>query len=73
MKIKQNNLTGDAIIEFSENEIKIINTNKHLKITKEGLKHFGNVLVKIVADFQHNFDSKTQQLLTEETTKVEGY
>lgn len=73
MRIKQNNLTGDAIIEFSDSEIKIINTNKNLKLTKEGLKHFGNVLVKIVVDFQNNFDSETKKLMTTDTTKVEGH
>jgi hypothetical protein len=73
MKIIQNNLTGNAIIEFSDNEIKTINKNKQLKLTKESLKHLGNVLVKIVVDFQNNFDEKTKALITEDTTKVEGY
>ena len=46
---------GSAEIIFNDQEKKIVNEKGSLKITPEGLRHFGNQLVKIVADFQINF------------------
>lgn len=61
MEIRQYN-DGSAEIVFSDDEKKIIEKNSSIKLTQEGLRHFGNNLVKIVVDFQTKFDDKTKQI-----------
>ena len=39
---------GSCDICFTEEEIKIITENKKLHLSDEGLRHFGNILMKIV-------------------------
>ena len=41
---------GSCNIEFSEEELKIIAKHKKIFIPAEGLRHFGNALVKMVAE-----------------------
>ena len=61
---------GGAEIIFSNEEIKIIaNTNK-LTLNDEALRHFGNNLVKIVSEWNLNFNTKTQNLITEENQEI---
>ena len=64
MQIKQYK-DGSAKIVFSEEEKKIILDKGCLTFTAEGLRHFGNNLVKIVSEFQLYFDEKTKQMYTE--------
>ena len=66
MEIKQYEKDGSAEIIFTEQEKNIINERGHLKLTPEGLRHFGNNLVKIVADFQINFNQEVRNLETKE-------
>tara|TARA_R100000329_G_scaffold119587_1_gene98573 strand:- start:363 stop:581 length:219 start_codon:yes stop_codon:yes gene_type:complete len=66
MQIKQYEKDGSAEIIFTEQEKKIINERGLLKLTPEGLRHFGNNLVKIVADFQINFKQEVRNLETKE-------
>lgn len=63
---------GSCDIEFSENEIKIINEKQKLHLSDENLKHFGNTLVKIVMDWQLKFKEKTHSKYTTQNTNIEG-
>jgi hypothetical protein len=71
MKFKQYE-NGSCDIEFSAEEIKIINEKKILHLTDENLKHFGNHLVKIVMDWQIKFDPKIANLTTFFDTEIKG-
>ena len=62
---------GSAEIIFNDQEKKIVNEKGSLKITPEGLRHFGNQLVKIVADFQINFKKDVRNMQTHEGQDIE--
>ena len=71
MKFKQYE-DGSCDIEFSWKErLKIFRKGK-IHLTDEHLRHFGNYLVKIVADWQLKFSKKTQNLMTTEDTKIKS-
>jgi len=55
---------GSCDIEFSKEEINIINKNKKLHLSDENLKHFGNNLIKIVMEWQLKFNQKIQNIKT---------
>jgi hypothetical protein len=55
---------GSCDIEFSQNEIKILNEKGKLHFSDENLKHFGNNLVKMVMDWNIKFNKKTHNLET---------
>ncbi len=61
---------GSADIIFSNEEIKIITNTKKLTLGDEALRHFGNNLVKIVSDWNLNFNKKIQNLQTEEDQEI---
>jgi hypothetical protein len=63
MKILQHK-NGSAELIFSDDEIKALNKDKKLTMSAEVLKHFGNCLVKIVADWNENFTKEVKDLLT---------
>jgi hypothetical protein len=63
---------GSCDIEFSEKEIEIINKNKKLNLSAEGLRHFGNRLVGIVADWNTKFNENLKNKITFNDTKIEG-
>ena len=63
MKFKQNE-DGSCDIEFSENEIKIIQDKKKLYMDSRSFKNFGNILIKMVAEWQLKFDNTTKKLVT---------
>jgi len=63
MKFLQNHKDGSCEMEFSEEEIKTISKNKKLYFTPETLKIFGNVLMKIVVDWNSHFNSDLQEKL----------
>lgn len=71
MKFYQKN-DGSCDIIFSEQELKIINEHKKLKLTAETLNHFGNVLVSMVARFKLLFNDDLANTETQETQKIEG-
>ena len=55
---------GSADIIFNDQEKKIVNERGYMKLSPEGLRHFGNHLVKIVADFQINFKQDVRNMET---------
>ena len=61
---------GGAEIIFSNEEIKIIKNTNKLTLNDEALRHFGNNLVKIVSEWNLNFNTKTQNLITEENQEI---
>ena len=71
MNFKQNK-DGSGEIIFSKEEINIIKKNKKLILTPVSLRHFGNVLVRMVTDWNLNFPKEVSNLPTEDDSKVEG-
>jgi hypothetical protein len=63
---------GGCDLVFSDEEIKIINKHKRLRFTPFTFRHFGNVIVEMVARFQLFFDDKLANLETFSTQKIEG-
>lgn len=63
---------GSCTLHFNKEEIKIIQNKKSIHFTAEGLRHFGNVLMKIIIDFNDCFDQKTQNISTDNTSKIKG-
>tara|TARA_R100001163_G_C5017710_1_gene161480 strand:- start:557 stop:814 length:258 start_codon:yes stop_codon:yes gene_type:complete len=63
---------GSCDIVFSEEEKKIIMDKGKISLTATGLKHFGNNLMRIVMEFNMNFDEKLMKTGTNENSKVEG-
>jgi predicted nuclease of restriction endonuclease-like RecB superfamily len=63
---------GSCDIEFSEEEINIINKKNKLHLTDLMLRHFGNKLVEIVANWNIKFSKKTYETLSYEDTKIKG-
>tara|TARA_E500000318_G_scaffold106688_1_gene114970 strand:- start:664 stop:894 length:231 start_codon:yes stop_codon:yes gene_type:complete len=71
MKFKQYD-DGSCDIIFSEEEKKIINQDGKIHLTEIFLRHFGNVLMKIVADWQLKFKEENKKIFTKITTRIEG-
>jgi len=71
MKFKQYE-NGSCDIEFSFKERWIILKKGKIHLSDENLKHFGNNLVKIVADWQLKFKEDIANKQTFTDTKIEG-
>ena len=65
---------GSCDMAFSWKEIFIIIRKKKLTFTAEGLRHFGNVLIKIVSEWNINFNKELQNKATKEKDldKIKG-
>ena len=61
---------GSCDIEFSKEEIEILNERGNLHLSEEFLKHFSNNLIKICMDFK--FNDEINQKLTTADDKIEG-
>ena len=70
MEFKQNKKDGSCEIIFSEKEKKIINDKGKLFLSATFLKHFGNNLIKLVAEWNINFNEDVQKL-TSKSSKME--
>jgi len=71
MKFKQYD-DGSCDIEFSWKERFILFKKGKLHLSDENLRHFGNNLVRIVADWQLKFREEVKNKQTYDDTKVEG-
>jgi hypothetical protein len=71
MKFKQYE-NGSCDIEFSWKERIILLKRGKLHLSDENLRHFGNNLVKIVADWQLKFNNETANKQTFTNTKIES-
>lgn len=63
---------GSCDIIFSWREIFIILRKRKLILTAEYLRHFGNVLVRIVSDWNLKFNKELKQKQTFEDTEIKG-
>tara|TARA_R100001509_G_C4879415_1_gene219577 strand:- start:210 stop:440 length:231 start_codon:yes stop_codon:yes gene_type:complete len=63
---------GSCDIIFSKEEKEIISKSSKLHLPDTTLKHFGNVLVRIVAEFNMKFRKELRDLPTKEDTIIEG-
>lgn len=71
MKFKQYE-DGACDIIFSEEEKNIIYKNKKLHFPAKTFKHFGNVLMKMVIDWNLKFKDDVKNAITEEDTVIRG-
>jgi len=71
MKFKQYE-NGSCDIEFSWKERWILFKKGKLHLSDEYLRHFGNHLVKLVSDWNMNFNKEIQNKQTFEDTNIEG-
>jgi hypothetical protein len=69
MRFKQYE-NGSCDIEFSWKERLTLFRKGKLHLSDENLRHLGNNLVKIVADWQIKFNEKTKNLQTNENTEI---
>jgi len=63
---------GSCDIEFTKEELEIIAEHKKIFLPAEGLRHFGNALVKMVVDWNMNFNEDVKKLITDDKTVVKG-
>tara|TARA_R100001460_G_scaffold98568_1_gene141478 strand:+ start:2630 stop:2872 length:243 start_codon:yes stop_codon:yes gene_type:complete len=71
MKFKQFE-DGSCDIIFDKNEVKIIKEKNKIHLSDVGLRHFGNNLVKIVAEWNAFFKKETSELTTTPRTSIKG-
>ena len=71
MKFKQYE-NGSCDIEFSWKERLLLFKKGKLHLSDEHLRHFGNSLVKIVADWQIKFKKDIANKQTFDDSKIEG-
>lgn len=71
MKFKQYE-DGSCDIEFSWKERLLLLKKGKLHLSDEHLRHFGNHLVKVVADWNSKFNNKIKNTSTFEDSKIEG-
>tara|TARA_R100001163_G_C5002896_1_gene151403 strand:- start:418 stop:669 length:252 start_codon:yes stop_codon:yes gene_type:complete len=63
---------GSCDIVFTEEEKKIIIEKGKIYLSPESLRHFGNNLVKIVAEWNKNFNEELAKTPSNEESKIEG-
>jgi hypothetical protein len=71
MKFKQYE-NGSCDIEFSWKERLLLFKKGKLHLSNENLKHFGNTLVKMVADWNIKFSEDLKNKQTFSNTNIEG-
>ena len=70
MKFIQDNSNGSCDLIFDKEEIEIINKHKKICFTAESLNQFGNILMKIVVDWNINFNEDLQKKLNDADTDL---
>jgi len=71
MKFKQYE-NGSCDIEFSLKERWIILKKGKIHLTDEALRHFGNKLVQMVAEWNFKFNEELKNKQTFNNSKIEG-
>jgi hypothetical protein len=71
MKFIQHN-NGSCDIVFSWKERITLFRKGKLHLSDEHLRHFGNNLVRIVSDWNMNFNDKLKKIQTTVDSKIEG-
>ena len=70
MKFIQNKEDGSCKIVFTWRERFLLFTKGKLLMDPLSFRHFSNNLIKIVADWTKNFDTKTKKTLTKPEDKI---
>jgi hypothetical protein len=63
---------GSCDIIFSLEEIDIVSKKGKINLSGEALRHFGNVLVKIVADWNIKFSENIKAMNTDNNSIIDG-
>tara|TARA_R110000868_G_scaffold351677_1_gene612935 strand:+ start:259 stop:477 length:219 start_codon:yes stop_codon:yes gene_type:complete len=63
---------GSCDIKFSWKERFILFARGKLHLSNVGLRHFGNILVNIVVDWNEKFDKNTKEIITFSKDKIDG-
>jgi len=63
---------GSCDIEFSKEEIKILNEKGKIHLSDEALRHFGNKLVQMVSEWNFKFNENIVNKITFKDTKIES-
>jgi hypothetical protein len=63
---------GSCDIEFSLKERWIIIKKGKIHLSDEALRHFGNVLIKMVSDWNLNFNEELKNKTTTLHTEIKG-
>ena len=71
MKFKQYE-NGSCDIEFSVKERWVVLKKGKIHLSDEALRHFGNKLVQIVANWNLKFNEELKNKVTYDNTKIEG-
>jgi len=69
---RQDPKTGACDIVFSKQEIEIIQKKEKIHLSAESLRHFGNVLMRMVIEWNDNFGGGIKQLQSDSNSKVTG-
>lgn len=72
MQFRQNTEDGSCDIHFTEQELKVIKEHGKIHFSAEVLKHFGNALMRMVADFNLHFNDELKNKQSKNETIVEG-
>ena len=72
MKFIQNKKDGSCEWHFEKHEIDIINKNKKLHFSPEALRHFGNNLMRMVAEWNLHFKEDVKNLKTQDIQKLKN-
>jgi hypothetical protein len=70
MQFKHDLEKSTCEIIFSKEEINILKKKKKLILDEEGLRHFSNHLIHLVANWNMRFSEKTKNIITQEETEV---
>ena len=62
---------GSGEILFSDEEIKIINSNKKILLSAEALKHCTNLFVSLAIECNKNFSKENAQLTSQMGQEIE--
>lgn len=69
MKIVQKK-DGSGTIYFDDNELNVLNKTKKLEMSPYFLKHFCNHVMKIMIEFNENFEKDIKKMNTSEDTII---
>ena len=67
----QNKKTGAARIEFTKQEIKILNKKGHFYMPAKSMKHLTNTFAMMAAEFNENFKKKEKDVITHYNEELE--
>ena len=64
---------GSCDILFSKQEAEVISKKQKIHLSDESLRHFGNHLVKLVAEWNIKFREEIKDKRTEENMEIETH